>query len=89
MKKKTLFLIVGGVTAAHAIAFCLVARMSPLPKVPYVPPDNFSLGWAKFTDPATREKMVYQEFTVSSRLDQAPPPATPSMPPPPAVPSKQ
>jgi hypothetical protein len=68
VKKKTLFLIATGVVAAHAVAFYFVAGLSPLPKVPYVPPPNFSVGWANFTDPATREKMVYQEFTVSTHI---------------------
>ena len=71
MKRKTLFLIVGAVIAVHAIVFYCIAGKSPLPKVPYVPPDNFSLGWAKFTDPSTHEKMVYQEFTVPAQLDKA------------------
>jgi hypothetical protein len=70
MKKKTVFLIATGVAAAHAIAFYLVSGLSPLPKVRYVPPDNFSVGWAKFTDPATHQKMLYQEFTVPAQLDK-------------------
>ncbi len=68
MKRKTVFLIATGVAAAHAIAFYLVSGMSPLPKVRAIPPDNFSLGWAKFTDPASHEKMIYQEFTVTTQL---------------------
>ena len=71
MKRKTIFLIATAVAAVHAIAFYFIAGMSPLPKVRYVPPDNFSLGWAKFTDPGTHQKMVYQEFTVSTRIDPA------------------
>ena len=68
MKKKTLLLIVTGVVAAHAIGFSLSAGKSPLPHVRYIPPDNFRLGWAKFTDPATHDKMIYQEFTVTTQL---------------------
>jgi hypothetical protein len=75
VKKKTIFLIAGAVIAAHALLFYLVAGMSPLPKVPYIPPDNFSLGWAKFRDPATHDKMIYQEFTVTTQLDKAAPAA--------------
>ncbi len=78
MKKKTLILIAAAVAAAHAIAFYLIAGLSPLPKVPYIPPDNFSLGWAKFTDPATHQKMVYQEFTVSTQMDKAPASSAPN-----------
>ncbi len=73
MKKKTIFLIAAGVAAAHAAAFYFIAGWSPLPKVPYVAPPNFSLGWAKYTDPATREKMVYEEFTVSTQFAKAGP----------------
>jgi hypothetical protein len=80
VKRKTLFWIIGAVVAAHAVAFYLVAGMSPLPKVPYTPPDNFSLGWAKFTDPTNHQKMVYQEFTVSSRVDEAAPSPGPPKP---------
>ncbi len=68
MKRRTVFLIATGVVAAHAIVFYLISGMTPLPKVRSIPPDNFSLGWAKFTDPATHEKMVYQEFTVTTKL---------------------
>ena len=73
MKKKTLALIVACVVAVHAIVFYFIAGMSPLPKVPYIPPDNFSLGWAKFTDPATHQKMIYQEFTVTTQVDKPSP----------------
>jgi len=67
---KTYLLIAAGVIAAHALLFYFIAGKSPLPKVPYIPPPNFELGWAKYNDPATHEKMVYQEFTVSTHLDQ-------------------
>jgi hypothetical protein len=77
VKKRTFFLIAAGVVAAHALVLYLIGGLSPLPKVPYVPPDNFSLGWAKYTDPATHEKMVYQEFTVSTQVDKAVPAAPP------------
>ena len=77
MKKSTLFLIAAGVVAAHAVLFYLIGGLSPLPKVPYMPPDNFSLGWAKFTDPATHQKMVYQEFTVSTQVGKPAPAASP------------
>ena len=70
MKKRTVFLIAAAVAAAHAVAFYFVAGLDPLPRVPYLPPPNFSLGWARYTDPATHEKMVYQEFTVSTRFRQ-------------------
>jgi hypothetical protein len=78
VKKKTVLLIAAGVIAAHAIAFYFIAGLSPLPKVPYIPPDNFSLGWAKYTDPATHQKMIYQEFTVSTQIDKAGPASSPN-----------
>jgi hypothetical protein len=78
VKKKTLFLIAAAVVAAHAIVLYLIAGLSPLPKVPYIAPDNFSLGWAKFTDPATHQKMVYQEFTVSTQVEKSAPANSPS-----------
>ena len=77
MNRKTLLIIAAGVVAAHAVAFYFIAGWNPLPKVPYVPPDNFSLGWAKFTDPATKDKMIYQEFTVSTHIEKSAPAATP------------
>ena len=73
MKKRTVILIAAGVAAAHAVAFWCIAGWSPLPKVPYIAPDNFSVGWAKFTDPATRQKMIYQEFTVRSAVEKGAP----------------
>jgi hypothetical protein len=70
VKKRTLFLVAAVVIAAHAIALSFIAGISLLPKVPYVIPPNFCLGWARFTDPATKQKMMYREFTVSTRLDK-------------------
>jgi hypothetical protein len=67
---KRLWLIGAGVAAAHLVAFYFFAGWHPLPKVPYIAPPNFSLGWAKFTDPGTKEKMVYQEFTVTTQLQK-------------------
>jgi hypothetical protein len=64
------WVIVAGVAAAHAVAFYFVAGRNPLPKVPYIAPSNFSVGWAKYTDAATKEKMVYQEFTVSTQVEK-------------------
>jgi hypothetical protein len=74
VKRRTVFLIAGAVIAVHAIVFYCISGWSPLPKVRYIPPDNFSLGWANFTDTATHEKMVYQEFTVTTQM-QSPAPA--------------
>ena len=73
MKRTTVILIATGVAAVHLVAFYFIAGWHPLPTEPYIAPPNFSLGWAKFTDPATHQKMVYQEFTVSTRLDKTAP----------------
>ena len=73
-----LWLIGAGVAAAHLVAFYFIAGWHPLPKVPYIAPPNLSLGWAKFTDPATKEKMVYQEFTVSTQIQKAAPDSEPA-----------
>lgn len=78
MSRRTVFLIAAGVIAVHAILFYLIAGMSPLPKVPYIPPDNFSLGWAKFQDKKSHENMIYEEFTVSTSI--GPPAASPAPP---------
>ena len=75
---KGLWLIVAGVVVAHAVAFYWIGGWNPLPKVRYVAPPNFSLGWAKYTEPGTKEKMVYQEFTVSTELQKTPAAAGPT-----------
>jgi hypothetical protein len=77
VKRKTLVLIIAAVVAVHLIVFYCISGWSPLPKVRYIPPDNFSLGWAKFTDPTTHDRMVYQEFTVTTQMEKASPAATP------------
>jgi hypothetical protein len=69
---KGLWLIVTGVVVAHAVAFYFIGGWNPLPKVRYIAPPNFSLGWAKYTDPGTKEKMVYREFTVSTEVQKTP-----------------
>ncbi len=68
MRRTTILFIAAAVAAAHAAVFYFLAGTNPLPKVPYVPPADFTAGAAEFTDPATHEKMLYQEFTVSSRV---------------------
>lgn len=68
MKPRAIAWIAAGVIAAHALLFYFISGWNPLPKVPHTPPPDFSLGWAKFTDPATHDKMVYQEFTLSTSL---------------------
>lgn len=70
MKPRTVALIAAAVVAAHIAVFYWVGGMNPLPKVTYIAPPNFNYGSAKFTDPATGQKMVYQEFTVSSGLEK-------------------
>ena len=62
-------LIAVAVMAAHALIFWLVAGARVLPNTPHVPPPNFGSRSAEITDPQTGEKMVYREFTVSTKLD--------------------
>ena len=73
MKRSTFILIAACVVVAHLVGFYCISGWHPLPREPYIPPPNFSLGWAKFTDPATHQKMVYQEFTVSTHVDKTAP----------------
>jgi hypothetical protein len=67
------WLIVGiaiGVIAAHGLLFWLVGNSSALPKIEYVPPDNFHAKAADFTDPKTGDKLHIEEFTVSTRFHE-------------------
>jgi hypothetical protein len=75
MKASLLLCIVLGVFTAHLGVLMLLSHLRPQPKLAPRPKDNFSLKAASFTDSATGQKMIYQEFTVSTRL--APPESTP------------
>jgi hypothetical protein len=75
MKASLLLCIVLGVFTAHMGVLMLLSHLRPHPKLAPHPKDNFSARAASFTDSHTGEKMVYQEFTVSTRL--APPEGTP------------
>jgi len=68
MKRRTVLWIAAGVAAAHVALFWFIGDSSPLPKRTRIPPPNFTTGTAAYTDPATGEKMIVQEFTVSTRL---------------------
>lgn len=68
MKKWQIALIALAVIAAHAGLFWLVSGKSALPDTPYIPPPNFVAKQAKFIDKATGEKMVYHEYSVSTKL---------------------
>ena len=68
MKRSTLVFIVSGVIAAHAAFFWFIAdKPAPL-TLRNVPPPNFRARSAEFADPETGDKMVYREFTVSTKL---------------------
>jgi len=71
MKASLLFCIVLGVFTAHIGVFMLLSHLRPQPKLTPHPKDSFSVKAASFTDSHTGEKMIYEEFTVSTRL--APP----------------
>ena len=77
MKASLLLCIVLGVFTAHLGVLMLLSHLRPQPKLAPRPRDNFSAKAAPFTDTRTGEKMIYQEFTVSTRLapaDTTPPP---------------
>jgi hypothetical protein len=69
MNRRLVFWVTIGVVAAHAALFWLVGSHSPLPKRTYVPPPNFRMKEGEFTLPGSGERVVIQEFTVSTKLD--------------------
>lgn len=71
MKRRTIFLIGGGVLAAHVAFFWWIASAKVLPPTVYIPPPNFMERSAEMTDAKTGEKTIYREFTVSTRLSEA------------------
>ncbi len=68
MTRRQWIWVVLGVVAAHLGLFWLVADTSALPKVTPIPRPTFVAKEAKWTDEVTGEKMVYREFSVSTRL---------------------
>ena len=82
MKVPLLLCIVLGIFAAHIGVLMLVSHLRPQPKFAPRPKDNFSVKAATFSDSKTGEKMIYQEFTVSTRLaapEGTPPPGNPQV----------
>ena len=82
MKVSLLCCIVLGVFTAHIGVLMLLSHLRPQPKLPLRPRDNFSVKAASFTDAHTGEKMIYQEFTVSTKLtpsEASPPPEKPQI----------
>jgi hypothetical protein len=75
MKASLLCCVVLGVFTTHIGVLMLLSHLRPQPKLAPRPKDNFSVKAASFTDSHTGQKMIYQEFTVSTRL--APPESTP------------
>ena len=77
---RLIFCIALGVFTAHMGVVMLLSHLHPQPKVTPRPKDNFSLRSAGYTDSATGDKMVYREFTVSTKFapaDSTPVPAKP------------
>jgi hypothetical protein len=72
MRASLLFCIALGVFTAHLGALMLLSHLRPQPKLAPRPKENFSMRGATFTDSQTGEKMIYQEFTVSTRLAPVP-----------------
>ena len=82
MKASLLVCIVAGVFTAHIGVLMLVSHLRPHPVGAPRPKDNFSVKAASFVDSQTGEKMIYQEFTVSTGLatpKSAPPPERPQL----------
>jgi len=82
MKASLLLCIVLGVFTAHVGVLMLLSHLRPQPKLTSRPKDSFSARAASFTDSHTGEKMIYQEFTVSTRLalpESTPPPGKPQL----------
>ena len=55
----------------------LFAQLTATPRPAPPPKPNFLLREATFTDPATGQKTVYQEITVSTKFANTPPPPAP------------
>lgn len=74
MKKRTLFMVVAGVTLAHAGLLVVLKDLRPLPRGngKKVPPPNFTVRSTKITLPETGEKRTHREYTVSTRLERQP-----------------
>ena len=68
MKTSLLFCIALGVFTAHIGVIMLLSHLRPQAKREPRPKNNFSLKAAPFTDSHTGEKMIYQEFTVTTQL---------------------
>ena len=77
MKASLLLCIVLGVFTAHIGVLMLLSHLRPQPKFAPRPKDSFSAKAASFIDSHTGQKMIYEEFTVSTRLaspESTPPP---------------
>jgi hypothetical protein len=59
-----------GVILAHVVAFLVVARINPLPKVHFIPPPNFGFKQTTYVDAASGERTIEREFRVSTKLAQ-------------------
>jgi hypothetical protein len=82
MKASLLVCIVAGVFTAHIGVLMLLSHLRPHPVSAPRPQENFSMKAASFVDSQTGEKMIYQEFTVSTRLatpKNAPPSEKPQL----------
>jgi len=82
MKASLLVCIVAGVFTAHIGMVMLLSHLRPHPVSAPRPKDNFSMKATSFVDSQTGEKMIYQEFTVSTGLatpKSAAPPGRPQL----------
>jgi hypothetical protein len=76
-----LFCIAMGVFTTYLGIFMLVRQLRADPRPPLPPKPNFSARSATVVDPATGEKTIYREITVSTKFapgSGSPPPASPA-----------
>ncbi|MGB8352711.1 MAG: hypothetical protein WCD79_02390 [Chthoniobacteraceae bacterium] len=68
MKRSTIISLVLAVVAVHLCVFWLVCDFHILPKREVIPPPNFSAQAGSTIIPATGEKIIVHEYTVSTKL---------------------
>jgi hypothetical protein len=68
--RKSILWIGLAVALLHLVGFWAFSGFRPLPKRPHVPPPNFVMAEARGTDPVTGEKVIYREYTISTRLEE-------------------
>jgi hypothetical protein len=80
MPIRILLCIVMGVFVVHIGVMMLIAQFRPKPRLAPRPTPNFVARSATVVDPATGEKTIYREITVSTKLAPGAPPPPPDRP---------